>query len=770
MAPNNSVGGNNYTGSSGNEVTVTLAGTPADDTVVLFGGLDWAEQDPDPGITGSSGVSLTAQTPTTWTHTTSTNNAVFSAVYAGLATASDPSATYHSGSGRDATAAAIAYALPGEWTVVDAASTGADETNTGTTGTAPSLNGAEPGDILICAWQSLYTQTAAWSVPGSMAGQVNAIEPQGEGGAMTAAYEEITSSGSTGTRSATQGAAVVWSASSILLRPVDTTLAVTPDPIPSAEVIGEPTLSTGPVGVAPDSIASAETVPEPTVTPGAVTVTPDSIPSAEAVGEPKIDAGVRPDPILSAEVVGEPRITMSKTVPDSILSAEAVGEPTITTGPVTVAPDTITSEETVPEATVTPGPVTITPDSIPSAESIGEPTLTTGPVTITPNSIPSAERVGQPRLLITASELARGTFRRVSLGPTYQLAVVSRIPSATGAPAFFEVDRLVWTKLSYSSALNEPQELSATCLVSALTPPIRQRLRDLANQPTELQLLRNGRVVFAGPLVGGQRNGEEITLAAAGLLAYLRRMTILESYVQEQIDQFTVVKDLVDAWQALSYGHYGLDTSGIGTSGVLRDVDFPLEERQKLLRYVTELGAQENGFDVRVTPEARRLELHHPRLGLDRSSGEDAVIFDHRNIAKEDVMFSAGPDDIATEAFGTSSASGDNEALLATASNEELRAKFGRSAAVGSFSDIGEQAALDERTAAMLEARSGMLVTPGSKVSVTPDSDLSQYDEGDTVRFVVDSLIGIDGPFRLRKVTVNVSKQASREQVDLEFV
>jgi hypothetical protein len=59
-------------------------------------------------------------------------------------------------------------------------------------------------------------------------------------------------------------------------------------------------------------------------------------------------------------------------------------------------------------------------------------------------------------------------------------------------------------------------------------------------------------------------------------------------------------------------------------------------------------------------------------------------------------------------------------------------------------------------------------MSPGPDARVTPDTDPSLYDVGDTVFYRLNSLIQVEGGFRLRKRTVTVQK-TGQESVSLQF-
>lgn len=354
-------------------------------------------------------------------------------------------------------------------------------------------------------------------------------------------------------------------------------------------------------------------------------------------------------------------------------------------------------------------------------------------------------------------------------GTLYELVVVARIPQIAGPPNFIEVDAIEWKDLRYTNTLSQAQELETSCQISSVSESILSRLRRPHEYATELWCYRNGQIVFAGPLVGWRTSGESLSISAKGLLSYLRLMIVERDLLFVQQDQFLFVKTMVDNWQSLEYGHFGIDTSGVGLSGVLRDGTYYRKELHNVGQRVEELGKRIDGFDAEIDPATRRLQLWYPVKGVDRSTGEDAIVIDARNIASSDTMCSVAVGDLASQGYGTGTASGADAALWSEQSNDDLRTKYGRTAVSATWSDVSDQNTLDAHTRGLIDARKEALIVPGPNVRVTPDADLADYGVGDTITYDLASHLGVSGAFRIRRQSVRVSS-TGKETVDLEFV
>lgn len=366
------------------------------------------------------------------------------------------------------------------------------------------------------------------------------------------------------------------------------------------------------------------------------------------------------------------------------------------------------------------------------------------------------------------NEVSTVVLPRADNTTQYDLVCVARIPQPNGPPHLIEVDPIDWTQINFVEELNSAPTLTISAKLSTLTDPIVQRANNIDELPTELWLFRNSKQVFAGPLLGGDVNGESIEFRALGLESYLNGMYVTSDLTFAKVDQFKIVAKLIDQWQVLDYGNFGILTAGLADSGVLRTITYKYAEGHNVGARINDLTKMESGFDMSIDAASRKLELSYPSVGVDRSAGEDAVVFDAVNVTSTNITFSAVPGDLASEAFGAGTGTGD-EVLTSIASNLELRARYGRVGVFGTFDQVPDQASLDSYTRAMVNARSNILWIPGPNARVTVDSDISQYDVGDKVSYQLDSRLSVPTSFRIRKRAISVNA-TGMESVSLEFV
>jgi hypothetical protein len=341
--------------------------------------------------------------------------------------------------------------------------------------------------------------------------------------------------------------------------------------------------------------------------------------------------------------------------------------------------------------------------------------------------------------------------------PDYELVAVARTPQESGPPTLTEVGPIVAPKITWLRDLSGNGSVAFSCQPDKLADDIKLRLRDPLSHPTEVVVYRDGVARMSGFVAGHQLQGEgrqTLSVTCPGLLGYLAYMWVTSDLTFDQIDQTLIGKALVDHWQDQTWGDYGIDTSAITASGVLRDRTYVAREQHQIDRRLRELGAVDGGFDIDIDPATRELILAYPSLGSDLSA---TVILDGRNVTDPGVVMSVAPGDIASEAFGTG---GDGQtAITSIAENTTLRETWGRAGVSKSFDGVTEQATLDDHTATMLNGRAAALLTPGPGLMPVADANVEDFDIGDTVTYEYDAGLGIQsGAFRVASRQVSIDE------------
>lgn len=353
---------------------------------------------------------------------------------------------------------------------------------------------------------------------------------------------------------------------------------------------------------------------------------------------------------------------------------------------------------------------------------------------------------------------------------TFDPVLVARVPASSGSPTLTVVDRLIVDNINYTHELNRPGNATLSCPIEALSTTAKGRLSDLAATPCEVWVYADSVLAWAGDIQTYQIQGQTVVLNCAGLLGYTMRMGVISDLVYTGLDQFTIAKNLIDQWQAQTYGNFGIDTSTVGVSGVTRDRTYLRNELHNVGQRLQELGAVSDGFDIRVDPTTRKLVLAYPQSGTDLSA---SLFFDERNIDSASVSCSVAPDDLVSDVAATSSftnAAGTNIALYSLRSSASVQTSFGRSWRGISFSDISIQATLDGHADAYKNARATQMIQPGISIVPRVGADIGGFSVGDTCTYSYDAGLGLQTlTLRIVKLTVSVDSNGQK-RFRLEFI
>jgi hypothetical protein len=352
----------------------------------------------------------------------------------------------------------------------------------------------------------------------------------------------------------------------------------------------------------------------------------------------------------------------------------------------------------------------------------------------------------------------------------FNASLVARVPALSGPPLLVEVDRLVFDQLSYTDELNRPGTGTLGCPIRSLSGAVRDRLQDLSRFPSEVWVYRDSTIAWAGEIQTLSVQDQVVNLSCAGLLGYTSRMGVTSDLVFDNIDQFDIATGLVDHWQNLPYGHYGIDTMSAGLSGVERHRTYLRDELHNIGTRLLELGAVINGFDIHVNAASRALVLSFPARGIDLT---DTVFFDKRNIDSAAVALSVAPDDLVTDLSATGTRENDagtNTITYAARTNAALRASYGRSWAGQNFSNVTVAETVEGHADAYLAVRDGVMFQPGVTIMPRLGADVGDFGPGDVVAYSYDAGLGLQsGEYRISKVTVTV-KSDGEQRIGVEFV
>lgn len=355
----------------------------------------------------------------------------------------------------------------------------------------------------------------------------------------------------------------------------------------------------------------------------------------------------------------------------------------------------------------------------------------------------------------------------------FEVSLVARTPAASGAPTLVEVDRLVVDSISYTETLNQPGSASLGCPIRSLSSAVKTRLAQLDQFPCEVRIYYDAVLQWAGEVQTLSVDGQTCTLGCVDLLGYTNRMGITVDQTFTFIDQFTVVKNLVDFWQNQSYGHFGIDTSTVGTCGVTIEYVYLHTELDNIGQTILNLGLSNTGFDIWVDPTTRKLKMAYPTRGSDLTG---SVFMDARNIDSGSIAVSVAPGDLISDVSATGNgmtgANGTAFTGYATAETTAVLQNYGRCWASCTVNGVQDQTTLNNYAAYYASQRKAQLIQPG--VTLVPNIGTGAipgaFHPGDTIAYSFDAGLGLQsGNYRVSQITVTADN-GGNTRMSVHFV
>lgn len=327
----------------------------------------------------------------------------------------------------------------------------------------------------------------------------------------------------------------------------------------------------------------------------------------------------------------------------------------------------------------------------------------------------------------------------------YEPILVSRVPAVSGPPILTEIDEVIINeKLAWSDELSDDGGyISFAMDPDQQSPEIKELLIDTSETPVEIWLYRNGILVQAGPVIGVQPQSGTVNPICRGLLYYLRYMFVTSDLVYTNEDQYNIVKGLVNHWQNKSYGHFGIDTTGIGLSGFYRTITYHAAETPNVLQVMISLAENLDGFEFSIDPITRDLELVG-RKGTDKSS---SIILDSRNITSPSAYYSTAHKDFGTHAIaagGSIDNTVDGPVIGTAVSDTAKLAKVGRMGIAISVDTVTQQGIIDDYAGSLLAISENVhfIPGPGSLIPIL-GVDVMDFESGDTVTWTYNYGLGL---------------------------
>lgn len=346
---------------------------------------------------------------------------------------------------------------------------------------------------------------------------------------------------------------------------------------------------------------------------------------------------------------------------------------------------------------------------------------------------------------------------------TYNVVSVLRTPQSATVPTYTELGPLHASTITVKDYKTmQPSECKVVVNLDSIDASTKASLLDLAATPLEVWVYRDGVRIFAGPVLGGSVKSNALDLTMRGRLAYLAYMLVWQDKSFASVDLFTIAATLVNDWQALTYGNYGVLTSGVGTLGTTRSLEIPgATEFPSVLDSLKSIS--KGSFDVWIDPSTGDLEFAAAR-GTDLS----ASVSVERGLTDVSAGFALGPGLLASEVYAIGTAA-DSVALTTSASDATLRASFGRSGKAVSHDPVTDSAHLTDLVTADLADVGEVYFTPGGDLFEVPEAVFENLEPGNTVEYSYDAGLGkFTSNKRVEKRQVSIGIEG-QEKIQVEF-
>jgi hypothetical protein len=223
------------------------------------------------------------------------------------------------------------------------------------------------------------------------------------------------------------------------------------------------------------------------------------------------------------------------------------------------------------------------------------------------------------------------------------------------------------------------------------------------------------------------------------------------------IDQGTILWTLIDDFQSLPNGDFGI-TCGNVTTGVTRDRIYPIAKN--VYPAMQEMTEVENGCDIDITVEKVFNAYAHKGIRLNH-------VFEYgKNIS--DFNFSFNSKDFANQFIVLGLRQGD-AALYSVASNMQSQEEYGLFQGVKTHPDVELIETLNEHARNYVDVYSKMIEVYSASVFGDDPSFLG-YSVGDEIRLKINKgYLNVDTYKRIKKIAVSVTPE-EKENVLLDFM
>ncbi len=316
-----------------------------------------------------------------------------------------------------------------------------------------------------------------------------------------------------------------------------------------------------------------------------------------------------------------------------------------------------------------------------------------------------------------------------------------------------------WQNFSYWWELNRP----GGCRITFNIDDLKFTQNNLFPARHYVDIFRGDKKLWSGILSGVSGNIGDIsgrlTLTFSGYLSLLEKMEVSPAgKIFTGIDQGTILWTLVDDFQKLPNGNYGIIQGNI-TTGINRDREYsPFMNVYQAFQNMTQVI---NGCDLEIT-QGKILNVYaHQGRRL------KAIVFEYgKNITG--LKFNFSMKDLVNQANAIGSGEG-IDLLYSVAHNMSSQEIYGLMQKSFSHSDVSVLNTLTEHAKKYVEEYPDPTQIYGCNVRDTVDTALKSYGVGDEVKLQIKKgYLDIDTYRRIKKLSVSVD-QNEKENIGVEF-
>lgn len=342
-----------------------------------------------------------------------------------------------------------------------------------------------------------------------------------------------------------------------------------------------------------------------------------------------------------------------------------------------------------------------------------------------------------------------------------------RTPQQSAPPVFTEIAAFrAATGIRWGRYINRPSTLQFSCNADAQNDAIGPILTDLSHNPCELWMYRDDVLVSSGPLVTAQVQGPTLTLQCGDPGVYMDRWAVLpgDDLAFTDVDQAFIAKGLIDYYQALDWGDFGIDTSQVTATGVVRTRTYPSDAPHVIGTRLRELADVDDGFEWTIDPGSRVFTVAYPHF-----TGPSLAV-DRRAIESQSATWSIGGDVYATQTIAYSPPRNEGITIVSSLDDPARMAIQGRLVHTASYRDIRKQATLDAKAVRQLATRDNELFNAQTVVGMDRTITLGDLVLGAEIAFSYDFGWGTyDTVRRLTGFNVAIGDVTGRELASLEL-